>query len=121
MKTLRLMPVLAVAVAATGCAGSSHSTAVQVHGTIQTVGGPAPGAPRPIAGARFQLVGNGTTANVQANSAGRFGAALAPGVYHVEMTGHSPMADGRPLPARPGRIGVRQGSTAPVHLFVDIK
>jgi hypothetical protein len=37
------------------------------------------------------------------------------------MTGHAPMSDDTPLPARPGTIRVTSGSNAPVHLLVDIK
>lgn len=116
-----LLPLLAAAAAAGGCAGSSHPMAVPVHGDIQTIGGPAPGAPRPIAGARFRLVGNGATVSVKANASGRFGVALAPGTCRVQLTSHVPMSDGTPLPARPRQIHVDQAPTGPVHLVIDIK
>ena len=121
MRTRLLIPLLVLAAVVAGCNGSSQATDVQVHGTVQTVGGPAPGAPSPIAGARFRLVGNGTSVSVRADDAGRFAVALAPGSYRVDMSSHVPMADGQPLPARPRRIRVAGTPAAPVHLFVDIR
>jgi hypothetical protein len=121
MHIRHLIAGLALLVGTAGCSSGSHTNAVEVHGTIQTVGGPAPGAPMGIAGARFKLVGNEQSVSVQADKHGRFGVQLAPGTYQVEITGHAPTADGRPLPARPGHIHVLSGSSAPVHLFVDIK
>jgi hypothetical protein len=77
LRTLAGIALLAAGLA--GCSGGSHHSAVGVHGTIDTIGGMAPGAPRPIPGAQFRLLGDHTSVAVRADRRGRFGVALAPG------------------------------------------
>lgn len=125
-RDLALTAVVVLALAA-GCAGQSSpltgsagATRVHTVGSIVTVGGQAPGSPRPIAGAELQLVGEGTSAAIHADSAGRFSVDLPPGRYRVVITGHAPSWDGGWLPAMPSAVTIR-AHAPPVRLVVSIK
>jgi hypothetical protein len=112
-----------VALLATGCFGSSHGAGSRVHttGRILTVGGPAPGSPEPISGARFRLVGSHESVNVRADGDGRFAVDLAPGRYRVLITGHAPRADGGWLATTPSAVTVTSGTLQQPRLVVSIK
>ena len=94
--------------------------ATHVRGMIVTVGGPAPGAPKPISGARIRFLGSGESAVVVASKDGRFAFDMPPGRYRVEITGHAPMADGTFLAPIPNSVVVRRGGK-PLRLVVSIK
>jgi len=124
MRRIHLMAILAVAaLLASGCYGSSHQAAstVRTTGTIVTIGGPAPGSPKPIPGAEFRLVGPNCSVNVRADKDGRFAVDLPPGRYRVIVTGHAPQADGGWLPTIPSALTVTSGRTKPLRLVVSIR
>jgi len=123
MRRIHRMAILAAALLATGCFGSSHQAESTVHttGTIVTVGGPAPGSPKPIPGAEFRLVGPNSSANVRADNDGRFAVDLPPGKYRVVVTGHAPQADGGWLPTIPSALTVTSKTAKPLRLVVSIK
>jgi hypothetical protein len=124
MRCIRLAGISAiVALLATGCFGSSHDAGSPVHttGRIVTVGGPPPGSPEPISGAKFRLVGSNQSVNVRADDDGRFAVDLAPGRYRVIVTGHAPQADGGWLPTTPSAVAVTSATMKPLRLVVSIK
>jgi hypothetical protein len=119
----RPLAVTLLAVAASACAGGSSPTSdglVRTRGVIVTVGGPAPGAPRPIAGAEFRVNGAGESARVHADGHGQFAFDLAPGRYHITITGHAPMAGNAFIRPRHDSIVVRPGGR-PIRIVVDIR
>jgi hypothetical protein len=113
--------VLAFALSAClGSSGNSGGSTVETRGVIVTAGGPSPGAPEPISGAEFRLVGNGDAVSIRADSNGRFTADVAPGSYRVEVTRHAPQSDGEWMPTTPDRIVVTRDPTT-VRPVVSIK
>jgi len=62
-----------------------------VLGTLDAVGGPAPGAPRPLPGTITLLNSNGTRFTATAGSNGTFSVRVPPGSYTI--TGRSPLYD----------------------------
>lgn len=94
--------------------------ATQVRGMIVTVGGPAPGPPRPIPGARLRFRGLRESAVVVASKDGRFAFDVPPGRYRVEIIGHAPMANGTFISPIPDSVVVRRGGK-PLRLVVSIK
>lgn len=116
-----LTPVL-LAVAVSACAGGvspTTSSLVRTRGVIVTVGGPAPGSPRPIA-AEFRVAGAGGSATVRADRHGRFVFLLPPGTYRITITGHAPESDGRPMQLLPNEIHVRPSGSR-IRLVVSIR
>jgi len=106
-----------------GCGGGSSATSgehVRTDGIIVTVGGPPPGSPRPIAGARFEVTGSGETADVRADSHGRFAFDVAPGTYRITITGHAPMSGAAFMQPRHRTIVVRPSGPR-IRLIVDIR
>lgn len=109
----------------TGCSidgasvGSSQAGLVQAHGEIVMVGGPAPGAPRPISGARIRFVGPGGSVTTQADDRGQFSFSAKPGRYTVHLIGHAPKVNGAFFTTRPAAIVVQSGEK-PVKLAVDL-
>ena len=113
-----MLPIL---LTASACLGGAHQATVHLSGNIVTVGGPPPGAPRPIAGARFRLVGNGRSLSLRADAHGRFATDVAPGRYRVVITGHAPRSDRGWLPATPAIWTIRPGSAPRLRLVVSIR
>jgi hypothetical protein len=93
---------------------------VRTRGVIVTIGGPPPGAPRPIAGARFKVDGNADGAAVRANSHGRFAFDLTPGTYRITITGHAPMSGNAFMQPRHPTIVVPPGGGR-IRIIVDIR
>jgi hypothetical protein len=122
---MRWYPVVApvlLAVAVSACAGGVSPTTsglVRTRGVIVTVGGPAPGSPRPIA-AEFRVAGAGGSTTGRADRHGRFTLLLHPGTYRITITGHGPESDGRPMQPVPNVIHVGR-SGARIHLVVAIR
>jgi hypothetical protein len=103
-----------------GSAASSQAGGlVQSHGQIVMVGGPAPGAPRPIGGARIRFTGPRGSVTTRADDHGRFSFSAKPGRYAVHLIGHAPMVNGAFFDTRPRTIVVRPGSR-PLRLAVDV-
>jgi hypothetical protein len=115
--------LLALAVLAAGACGSGRAgtTAgvILTHGTIVRVGGPAPGSPLPIAGARLEIRGRGGVVDVRSDRDGRFTFSLPAGTFRVRAVGAS-LLHNRSLQPIPRVIHVRPNAR-PLHLFVDIK
>jgi hypothetical protein len=105
---------------APGCFGSP-SSAVHATGTIVTVGGPPPGAQQPVPGAEFRLVGSKQSANVRADGNGRFSVDLAPGTYHVVVTGHAPRTDDHWDGTHPPDVTISPSPAKPLLLVFSIK
>jgi Carboxypeptidase regulatory-like domain len=116
-----ILPVVAVAAAAAcgGGGGGSAAHLVRTHGTIVRVGGPMPGSPLPIAGARLEIRGRGGSTQVRSDRHGRFAFDLPPGTYRVTAIGHSLLHNASLQPI-PQVIHVR-AHARPLRLYVDIK
>jgi hypothetical protein len=100
-------------------ASSQPGAPVQAHGEIVMVGGPAPGAPRPIGGARIRFVGTDESVTTQADDRGRFSFSAKPGRYTVHLIGHAPKVNGAFFTTRPAVILVNPGAK-PINLAVDL-
>jgi hypothetical protein len=84
---------LLVALVLAGCGGGSATHVHTTRGKLVQVGGPAPGAPVPLAGVRIEFQGNGAVADVRTDGHGRFTVDLAAGTYTVHIGPHRiPMA-----------------------------
>jgi hypothetical protein len=124
MNWYRALAVVLLALVVSACAsGGSAATTdglVRTRGVIVTIGGPPPGAPRPIAGARFKVDGNADGATVRADSHGRFAFDLTPGTYRITITGHAPMSGNAFMQPRHPTIDVppRGGR---IRIIVDIR
>ena len=101
-------------------AASEPGSQVRTTGVIVTVGGPAPGAPKPIADARIRFVGARESTTVQADHSGRFAFDAAPGRYKVELFGNAPTHNGTFFETDPDAIEVAWGAK-PLALVVSIK
>lgn len=122
MNWYRALALVVLAVVVPACAGgSAGSTArvVHTHGTIVRVGGPAPGSPVPIAGARLEIRGRGGSTDVRTDRHGRFAFDLPSGTYRVTATGHTLLGNGSLQPF-PRVIHIRPHAR-PLHLYVNIK
>ena len=100
-------------------AASQPGGAVQAHGQIVMIGGPAPGAPRPIGGARIRFTGPAGSVTTRADDHGRFSFSARPGRYSVRLVGHAPMVNGAFFDTNPRTIVVRPGGK-PLKLAVDL-
>jgi hypothetical protein len=126
MNWYRALAVVLLALVVSACAsGGSAATTdglvlVRTRGVIVTIGGPPPGAPRPIAGARFKVDGNADGATVRANSHGRFAFDLTPGTYRITITGHAPMSGNAFMQPRHPTIVVPPGGGR-IRIIVDIR
>jgi hypothetical protein len=100
-------------------ASSQPGGLVQAHGEIVMVGGPAPGAPRPISGARIRFVGPGGSVTTRADGHGQFSFSAKPGRYTVHLIGHAPKVNGAFFTTRPAVIAVKAGEK-PLKLAVDV-
>jgi hypothetical protein len=120
----RALAALSLASLVSACAGGAASSTagdfVRTNGVIVTIGGPAPGSGRPIAGARFEVKGSGESAGVHADTHGRFAFDLVPGTYRITITGHAPMSGNAFIQPRHGTIVVRPGGR-PIRIVVDIR
>jgi hypothetical protein len=121
--TRRLAPVVLVLLAVSGCGGHVASNGMvsggppQVHGRLEGVGGPAPGAPRAWPGTVTLTADDGNATTVHTDADGRFHVAATSGPGHYTLTGHSPLyGDGDYLCRALHPLVVRVG--APVHLDV---
>ncbi len=83
------------------------------------IGSPAPGAPRPIGGARIRFVGPGGSVTTQADDRGRFSFTAKPGRYTAQLVGHAPKVNGAFFPTNPRTIVVRPDGR-PLELAVDL-
>ena len=122
MRWYRVSALVLLALAVSACAGGSSPTTsglVRTRGVIVTVGGPAPGSPRPIA-AEFRVAGPGGSATVRADRHGRFALLLEPGTYRITITGHGPESDGRPMQPVPNVIHVGPSGSR-IRLVVSIR
>ena len=126
MNWYRPLALVVLAVVVPACAGGGTASTltseslVRTTGVIVTVGGPPPGSPRPIAGARFEVKGSGESAGVRADGHGRFALHLAPGTYRITITGHAPMSGNAFMQPRHGTIVVSPGGR-PIRIVVDIR
>jgi hypothetical protein len=124
MNWYRPLTVVLLALVVSACGGGAGSSTtgdlVRTKGVIVTIGGPAPGSPRPIAGARFEVKGSGESAGVHADAHGRFAFDLVPGTYRITITGHAPMSGSAFIQPRHGTIVVRPGGR-PIRVVVDIR
>jgi len=111
--------VVLVALLVSGCGSGSAAHTVHVHGTLVRVGGPLPGGPVVLAGARLEIRGAGGSVRVRTDDHGRFAFDLPAGVYHVRALGRS-ILNNRFLQPVPREIRVRAGAR-PLRLYVDIK
>jgi hypothetical protein len=103
-----------------GSVGSSQPGGlVSAHGEIVMVGGPAPGAPRPISGARIRFVGTDGSVTTQADDHGQFSFSAKPGRYTVHLIGHAPKDNGTSFMTRPAVIVVKPGEKQ-LKLAVDL-
>lgn len=100
-------------------ASSQAGGLVQARGEIVMVGGPAPGAPRPISDARIRFVGPGGSVTTQADDHGQFTFNATPGRYTVHLIGHAPMVNGAFFTTDPATIVVKPGGQ-PLRLAVDL-
>jgi len=100
-------------------ASSQPSGLVPEKGKIVMVGGPAPGAPRPISGARIRFVRTGWSVTTTADDHGRFSFSATPGRYTVHLIGHAPMVNGAFFATHPAMIVVKPGGK-PLRLAVDL-
>jgi hypothetical protein len=80
-----------VALALSGC-GGIPGYRQNVRGTLERVGGPAPGAPYPLPGTITARATTGETFTATAGRQGHFKLSLPPGSYRV--TGRSPLMQG---------------------------
>jgi hypothetical protein len=101
-------------------AASGKGNEVRTEGVIVTVGGLAPGGPRPIANAQIRFVGTTETATARAGRNGQFAFEASPGSYKVQLVGHAPKVNGKFFKTTPATITVMQGRK-PVRLVVEIK
>jgi hypothetical protein len=99
-----------------------------VTGTLQLVGGPAPGTASPAAGEVYAFTSAGLTgkptARVKTGSDGSFSLNLPPGTYYLAAT--SPSFNIDPAPATPpcrgdGPAVVSRGSTGLVDVVCEMK
>ena len=88
---------VATAVALSGCSSSDPAAPVvhtgvnetgSISGTLEAVGGPAPGSPRPLPG-QVSATGGGHTYSVAVGQSGRYSITVPGGSYIV--TGRSPL------------------------------
>jgi hypothetical protein len=101
-----------------GDAASEHGR-VRTTGAIVTVGGMAPGGPRPIGAALIRFVGTGDSVTVQADRNGHFALDAPPGTYKVQLVGHAPKVNGVFVKTAPDTIVVP--SAKPLRLVVEIR
>jgi hypothetical protein len=124
MNWYRPLMVVLLAFVVSGCGGGAASSTagdlVRTKGVIVTIGGPPPGSPRPIAGARFEVKGSSESAGVHADRHGGFAFDLVPGTYRITITGHAPMSGNAFIQPRHGTIVVRPGGR-PIRIVVDIR
>jgi len=92
-----------------------------LQGTLQTVGGPAPGKPEPIAGTVTITGPNGSTTKAQVDGAGAFAIGLYPGRYQVRGT--SPLVnDGRTAcTTKDSTVTLTAGKTVTVAVTCSLK
>lgn len=108
--------------AGSGCSsGSGHIGTLR--GTLEAIGGPVPGTPRPIPGTIY-IVGGGKTVKATVGSDGRFSAHVAAGTYTV--TGRSPEfnvngQEGLCLNVALGPVGVTAGGATTVTVVCSEK
>jgi len=108
------------AVVAIPILGGCGPSVGEVSGHLETVGGPAPGLPRPVPGAVVMVDVHGHETTVHAGTDGTFMTDLAPGAYTV--TGTSPEVDSGHKPCGPDTpLSVTPGQTAFVTLACQIR
>ena len=106
--------VLLTALLASGCGSGSAAHLVRTRGTLDRVGGPAPGAPLGMNGIRVRFRGAGESVTIRTDRRGRFVFDAVPGTYTVSIrTGGLP-----PVPV-PRVIHVPHAG--PLRLIVSIK
>ena len=110
---------LVVALLVSGCGTGSAANPVLTHGTLVRVGGPAPGAPVPIAGAAVHLQDAAGSADVRTDRRGRFVLDVGAGTYHVTITAGGSQADSSPIQPVPQVIHVPPAGS--LRLVVNIR
>ena len=89
----------------TGVSGGAAERPSEILGTLEMVGGPAPGLPRPVRGTVTATASSGNRCDVKVGDDGRFDLDLAPGVYR--LTGRSPRFGGGRYPcAADGKVAL---------------
>ena len=83
---------LALILTSTSCGAVSAARTGVVQGTLQAVGGPAPGAPRPLKGSITLRESDGAVFTAAVGSDGVFVVRVPIGTYAI--TGRSPLYDG---------------------------
>jgi hypothetical protein len=106
--------VLLTALLASGCGGGSAAHLVRTHGTLDRVGGPAPGAPLEMKGIRVRFQGVGGPVTIRTDRRGRFAFDAVPGTYTVSIR-----TGGLPPVTVPHVIHVPHAG--PLRLVVSIK
>jgi hypothetical protein len=108
--------VLALFLAATSCGAAPAAETGVVQGTLQAVGGPAPGAPRPLKGSITLRDSDGTVFTATVGSDGVFLVRVPIGTYAV--TGRSPLYEGGNTDClSSGPVSLRLAAT--IHVFVS--
>jgi hypothetical protein len=102
-----------------GVAGQHPSVKhVTVTGHLETIGGPAPGTPRPLSGTVSWSGRSNGTVDVAAD--GGFALSLAPG--HYELTGHSPQyGDGTYLCQSSKPLVVQRAEPAHLDVYCQMR
>lgn len=116
MTSRRIATLLSLPILAAGCAATTanpHPSGT-LHGTLVAVGGPAPGATRPLDGTVTVLRGTKPVAHLHAVG-GRFTGTLETGTFTV--TG----GPGTGALCRPATVVISTGSTATVRVVCDLK
>jgi hypothetical protein len=113
MNWLRAL-ALVTALLASGCGSGSAAHLVHTHGTLDRIGGPAPGAPLRMKGIRVRFHSADESVTIRTDRHGRFAFDAAPGTYGVSIrTGGLP-----PVPT-PDVIHVPHAG--PLRLVVSIR
>ena len=94
-----VVATLALALALAGCGGSEKQkpdadtsvpppgpTAAMVQGTLEMVGGPAPGKPQPVAGTVTITSADGSVTKAVVDESGKYAIGLFPGRYTIRGT-----------------------------------
>ncbi len=117
-----------MALGLTACAGgvtsgltTSTTATGLVKGTLETVGGPAPGTPNPVNGTITLTNARGARRTTPAGSDGRFSVHVAPGTYRVSGTSPKVTDNSNPetcLAAAPVEVSVGKVATADVYCSI---
>ena len=114
----RLTPLIVLALLA-GCTSTSHSSpaisVATINGTLEAVGGPAPGSPRPLPG-NVTAAGRGHRYTASVGSTGAYTITLPVGTY--TLTGRSPLYQSGTLDCQAeDPVAVTSGGTVTANVY----